>query len=300
MFVVDFFQSLLEYSFLQNACLAAILAGLACGLVGPLVQANRLSFLTGAMSHTAYGGLGLALFFRLPVLPVTMLFTLGTALVMALFSLGRDNDSLASSESRADTAISIFWAAGMAFGIILIDLSATPGGDLMSFLFGSIMTVSIGDLQLMGLLVLLLLVTIFIFRQGLWAVSLDRDFARARGLPVNALYLLMVALAALTVVMLIRLTGLILVMALMSIPSRMASGLCRSLWGNMFVAALLAVFFCLAGILVSFDADISPGASVVAVATLGAVLFFAARALWQRKRRNKKVTACPPNKLMTE
>lgn len=283
---MDFFYSLLEYPFLQNACLAAVLSGIACGLVGPLILNNRLSFLVGAVSHTAYGGIGLAIFFSLPVLPITILFTLITALMMGLLSLGKKNESLAASEGRADTAIGIFWAAGMAFGVILTDLRPAPGGDVMSFLFGSIMTVSHADLLLMLLLVLIVLILIVIFRQGLWAVSLDRDFSRARGLPVNTLYLLMIGLAALTVVMLIRLTGLILVMALMTIPSRMAASLSKSLWTSMLFSTLFASAFGLCGIFLSYSVNISPGAAVVAVATSSSLIFFLSKKYWIKYAKN--------------
>ncbi|SHN70468.1 metal ABC transporter permease [Desulfovibrio litoralis] len=272
--LIEFFQNLATYSFLQNACLAAILAGIACGLLGPLVLINRLSFLTGAVSHVAYGGIGLAFFLNLAVFPVTMIFTLVSALLMGFLSLGKKNEPRSLTETRSDTAIGIFWAAGMALGIILIDLSGSISGDFMGFLFGSIITVSTSELFTMSILILIIFLLILVFHQGLWAVSLDKDFARTKGLPVDGLYLLLIALAAVTVVMLIRLTGLILVMALMTIPSRLALTISHSLWLSMFLSAIFAVCFAIIGLILSYMLNLSPGAAVVGVASLSALLFF--------------------------
>ena len=153
----------------------------------------------------------------------------------------------------------------------------------MGFLFGSILAVPSGDLAAMALFDGVLLLLLAVFHQGLWAVSLDREFARARGLPVRALYLLLVGLTAITVVMLIRVVGLILVLALLTIPPFLAMRLGRSLYAAMLAAGFLSLCFCLGGLLLSWNTDTSSGASIIAVAT---VAYFLAQ-LPRLKRRGR-------------
>lgn len=264
----------LSYPFMQNALLASLLASLACGLVGTLVVSNRLTFLAGGASHAAYGGIGIALFFRLPLLPCTLLFSVLASMLMGAIALRHEAKSGHAGSGGPDAAIGVLWAAGMALGIILIELTPGYAGELMGFLFGSILAVPHSDLWAMGVFDLCLLGILFFFHQGLWAVSLDREFAQARGLPVAALFLLLVGLTAITVVMLIRVVGLILVLALLTIPPFLARRVCRSLYSTMALASALALFFCLAGLGLSWFTDVSSGASIIAVAA--AVYFLSA------------------------
>lgn len=250
-------------NFMQYALLASLFAAIACGVVGTLVVQNRLTFLAGGASHAAYGGIGLALHFSLSVLPCTIGFSLLASLLMGAICLRQEKTAASGSP---DAAVGVLWAAGMAFGIILIELTPGYAGELMGFLFGSILTVPKSDLLLMAGFDVLLLCLLYLFRQGLWALSLDREYARTRGLPVDALYLLLVGLTAVSVVMLIRIVGLILVLALLTIPPYLARLLCRSFYSTMAVAGLLAFAFSVAGLIFSWHTDISSGASIIAVA----------------------------------
>ena len=265
--MADFFASAGSYLFLQNALWAALLASVACGIVGTLVVCNRLTFLAGGASHAAYGGLGLAIFFGWPPLVCTLLFSLGASLLMGFVSLNTPA-RLAGKEGGADSAIGVLWAAGMAFGIILIELTPGYAGELMGFLFGSILTVPQADIWAMALFDALLVLVLVFFRQGLWAISIDKDFAQARGLPVRFLYLLLVGLTALAVVMLIRIVGLILVLALLTIPPAIARRFCHSLYTCMAVAGVCSLLFSLAGLVLAWYTNISSGAAIIAVSTL--------------------------------
>ncbi len=255
----------LSYPFMQNALAAALLASVACGIVGTLVVSNRLTFLAGGASHAAYGGIGIALYFQWPLLPCTLLFSLLASMLMGAVSLRQEGRGGQAADG-ADAAIGVLWAAGMALGIILVELTPGYAGELMGFLFGSILAVPHGDLAAMAAFDAFLLLALVLFRQGLWAISLDREFARARGLPVRVLYMMLVGLTAVAVVMLIRVVGLILVLALLTIPPFLARRMCRSLYGSMCLAFALALFFCLCGLALSWQTDISSGASIIAVA----------------------------------
>lgn len=257
-----------SHQFMQNAMLASALASVACGLIGTLVVLNRMTYLAGGVAHAAYGGIGLAFALGWPVLLCTIGFSLAASLLMGLIMLqglnsGRYGQGLAAGST--DTAVSVLWAAGMAFGIILIELSPGYAADLMAFLFGSIMAVPVAELQIMLVFDILLIAVLGHFRRGIWAVSLDFEFSTSRGLPVRFFFLLMVGMIAVSVVLLVRVVGLILVLALLTIPPYIAGLCCRSLGRRMALASLFSFLFCFCGILIAYYKDISPGSVIIAV-----------------------------------
>lgn len=249
---------ILSFDFVQQAIWAGLLASVVCGLIGSLVVVNRLVFLAGGIAHAAYGGVGLAFFFGWPVLPSLIGFSLAASGAMASVSYGRHN--------RADTLVGVLWAAGMAFGIILLDFIPGYRADLMSYLFGSILTVLPSDLWIMCGLVIVLLGAILFLYKPLLALSFDREFARTRGIKVRLLHFLLLAMVALSVVILIRVVGLILVIALLTIPPALAERQTSSLGAMMVVAAAWCVAFCLAGLALAYVFDLTAGAVIIAVA----------------------------------
>ncbi len=251
----------LSYEFIQNAVFAAILASIACGLIGTMVVVNRMVFLAGGVAHTAYGGVGLAFFAGLPVMPCTIAFTLGASLLMANFTFRQ--------RRQTETIIGMFWAAGMAFGIILMDFTPGYQVNLMSYLFGSILTVSSFDILIMGILDIFLLLAILVFYKDFEAMSFDEEFALSRGAPVKSLYFILLAMIAVSVVMVIQVVGLILVIALLTIPPYLAQ-LCISSLGHMMLKSILwSLAFCLIGLGMAYYFDLTSGASIIAVATGG-------------------------------
>lgn len=255
----------LHYPYIQMALLGALLASIACGIVGTLVIYNRLTFLAGGASHAAYGGIGVALYFQLPIIACTLVFSSLAALLMALVTLRQEKEG---GTAEPDSAIGVLWAAGMAFGIILMQLTPGYNAELTGFLFGSILAVSHTDIQIMLLFDICLIIIVTLFRQGLWAISLDRDFAKVRGISANFLYMLLVVLTAIAVVMVIRIVGLILVLALLTIPPYIAQRFHKGIFLSMFFSFLLAVFFCMIGLYVSVVTDLIPGPCIVAIATI--------------------------------
>lgn len=268
----------LSYGFMQNALAAGLLASLACGVMGSLVVVNRMVFLAGGVAHAAYGGVGLAFLVGWPVLPSALGFTTLASLVMA----GATRTRL----ERVDTLIGALWAVGMAFGIVCIDLAQGYHADLMSYLFGSILTVPRSDLLVMIGLNLAILALVAWFYQDLVVMSFDREFARTRGVPVTLLHFLVPCLTAWTVVMVVEVVGLILVIALMTIPPYLAERRSRSLVGMMVRAALISAACCVLGLMASYHLDLTSGASIIGVA---AVWFFAALGL-DRLRRPREET----------
>ena len=269
-------SELLAYEFMRNALLAGLLASLACGIIGSLVVVNRQVFMAGGVAHTAYGGVGLAFFLGLPVLPCAVAFTVLAALIMALVSFGR--------LERSDGVVGIMWAAGMAFGIILMDLTPGYNVDLMSYLFGSILAVPRSDIWFMFVLDLIILGLVLPWYKDFLSLSFDPEFARSTGVPVRLLYTLMQVLTAVTVVMVIQVAGLILVIALLTIPPMLAELFTRSLWKMMALATLASLCFCLAGLALAYHFNLTSGASIIAVATAGYAVGWAVHTLRSRGR----------------
>ena len=268
---------ILAHEFMRNALMAGVLAGVACGVIGALVVVNRLVFLAGGAAHAAYGGVGLAFFLGWPVLPTVLGFTAAASLAMGCATLRR--------RERADALIGVMWAAGMATGVVLLDLAPGYNTDLMSYLFGSILAVTGSDLLLMLLLDAVILGAVFLFYKLFLAMTFDEEFARTRGVAVTALHFLLLAMIAVSVVMLIRVVGLILVIALLSIPPHLAERNASSMSGMMIGASLWSMAFCIAGLCLSYLLDLTSGASIILVA----VAVYGLALLWDAARGKRRV-----------
>lgn len=257
-------MEVLTLSFFQNALIGSILVSIACGIIGTYVVINRMVFMAGGIAHGAYGGIGIGLFFGLAPLFGAAIFAVILALIIATITLKK--------QERTDSIIGVIWAFGMAIGIIFIDLTPGYNVDLMSYLFGSILSISNFDIWIMlGADFIIILIATLFYRQ-LQAMSFDMEFASLRGIRVKFLYYLLLSLVALCVVLSIQAVGLILVIALLTIPSYLAELFTKHLHVTMFLATLLASFFCLLGLFVSYFLNISTGATIIFIATLS---FFA-------------------------
>jgi zinc transport system permease protein len=269
----------LQFEFMRNALLAGLAAGVICGVVGSLVVVNRIVFLAGGIAHAAYGGIGLAFFLGWPFLLGTSSFALAAALVMALVTM--------RMKHRADTVIGVIWAVGMAIGVILLDLTPGYNVDLMSYLFGSILTVSVNDLWIMLGVGGVILGLVGCYYHPLLAMSYDEEFALVRGVPVRGLYLALIVMVAITVVLVMQMVGLILVIALLTMPSFIAERHAGSLLQMMAMAVLLNLVFIVGGLWLSYTFDLTSGASIILVAGGGFFLSWVVEVGLGRVRRQR-------------
>jgi len=266
----------LQFEFMRHALLAGLLASIACGIIGTLVVVNRIVFISGGIAHAAYGGVGLAFFLGFPPLLGAAGFSLVVSTIMAMVTL--------SNKQRADTIVGVLWAVGMALGIILTDLSAGYNVDLMSYLFGSILAVPRSDLVAMAAVDLLVVAVVGLFYNSFLAMSFDEEFAVATGVPVKPLYFALLAMTAFVVVMVIRVVGLILVIALFTIPPYIAERYSGSLRGMMTFSVALSSLFTVIGLWLSYLFNLTSGATIILVA---AFFFFASLLIDRlRKQRN--------------
>lgn len=255
----------LQLDFMQHALFAGLLVSISCGIIGSLVVVNRLVFISGGIAHAAFGGIGLAFFLGFSPSLGAALFALGVSMIMGVVSF--------KARHRSDTIIGVLWAIGMAIGIILIDLTPGYHVDLMSYLFGSILTVPGSDLWMMILLNGAILVTVIVFYKEFIAMSYDEEFAFVVGIPVRGLYFTLLGMTALSVVMTIQVVGLILVIALLTIPPFIAENLTKSLGEMMAISSILGICFTMAGLTLSYAFDFTSGATIILVAGVGFFIF---------------------------
>ncbi len=274
--MIQFLTTLWSYGFMRNALLAGVLVSIACGIIGTLVVLNRIVFISGGIAHAAYGGVGIAYFFGADPVLGAVGFSLLSSLAMGLVHR--------KEGQRADTIIGVMWAIGMAIGIIFLSLSPGYKADLMSYLFGSILAVSTMDLWLMAGIALLSLIFMLLFYRQLLALSFDQTFATVRNVPVGPLYLAMITLIGLTVVIAMRVVGLIMVIALLTIPPAIANLYLKDMRAIMALSAALSMLFCTVGLIISYVLNFPSGAVIILVAGLAYVLAALIRSLLLRRQ----------------
>jgi zinc transport system permease protein len=257
-------SDIFNYDFMINAIYASILASIVCGIVGTYVVVKRIVFISGGISHTAYGGIGLGYFLGFNPLFGAIGFSLLTA---GFLSVMRKKKS-----QHEDTIIGIMWAFGMALGILFVNLTPGYSSNLMSYLFGNILTVPRSEIIMMFVLDLVIVSLVSIFFKEFQAITFDEEYARTLGLPVDRLYLLLLIIIALTTVLLIKLVGIILVVALLSIPSAISIKFVKSLRQMMIMSIILGLVFTLSGLFLSYYLNLSSGAVIIMTSSAGYLL----------------------------
>ncbi len=275
-----FLLDLQEQTFLQYALLTGVLAGIACGVIGSYVVTRRITYIAGGIAHSVLAGLGAARYLQavhgwqwLEPLYGAVAAALAAALVIGAVSL--------RARQREDTVIGAVWSVGMALGILFIFKTPGYNEDLMGYLFGNILMVSAGDLWLVVVLDAAVLAASTLFYRKLMAVCFDEEFARLRGVRVEVIYLLLLSLTALTVVLLMTVVGIVMVIALLTLPAAVAGHFTRRLWQMMLASGVLTVLFTSVGLACSYGADLPPGATTILIAGAAYLLV----ALGSRLRR---------------
>jgi zinc transport system permease protein len=255
----------LSFEFIQHALIAGILVSFAAGIIGSLIVVNRMVFLAGGIAHASYGGIGMAVYFGFPIFLGASLFAVAAAILIASLTMHKRH--------RMDTFIGLIWAVGMAIGVIFIDLTPGYNVDMMSYLFGSILAVSTEDIYFMAALLAVIIFVITFWYRDILAVSYDSEYAKLRGVNVKFFYTLILILSALTVVVAIKVVGLILVIAMLTIPVYIAEKLSTSLLSMMIISGFIATFFTLVGLWFSYTYNLTSGASIILVSAASLGLF---------------------------
>jgi zinc transport system permease protein len=246
---------LFEYGFFRNAVYASLLASLTCGIVGSYIVARRMVFISGGITHASFGGIGIAYYMGLnPVF--------GAAVFSVLSALGIEYIS-GKTSVREDSAIGILWSLGMALGIIFVFMTPGYAPNLMSYLFGSILTVGKTDLWLMLALSTVIVGFFLRFYHIILFIAFDEDYARTHNIPVRLFKYLLISLVALTIVMNIRIVGIILVISFLTIPQSTANLFTNNLRQMMIYSILIGIIGSIAGIYISYFLNIPSGATII-------------------------------------
>lgn len=267
-------MEILQYAFFQNALIGSLLTAIACGIVGTYVVARRLVFISGGITHASFGGLGLGFYLGMNPIWMAMLFSILSAFGVEWASR--------TQNIREDSAIAGVWSLGMALGVIFIFLTPGYAPNLSAFLFGNILTITRTDILWIAILVLMLVILFTFFMREIVYVAFDRDFAVTQGRPVRIIEYLMMFFIAVTIVLSIRLVGIMLLMSLLTLPqitmNIFTSNFRSIIWGSIGIGFL----GCVCGLTFSYLFNIPSGAFIILVLV---VLFLLAKAIKQLIRR---------------
>jgi zinc transport system permease protein len=265
--MIRFFTDMAENQFLATGLAAGLLASLACGVIGPYVVTRRIVFLSGAIAHMAVGGIGTALFLAAQF-PRSFgwLQPIGGATVAALLGAVLIGFIHERVTERMDTLIGALWAVGMAVGVLLIKFTPGYQAELMSYLFGNIVYVSPRDIHVMVALDVVIVVTVLIWHKRLLAICLDRQQAELQGINVLAVNIVLLCLVALTVICLTQVVGLILVIALLSLPAATAAHHVARMGPMIAVSTVLCALITTLPRIAVYGTRISPEAAIVLAA----------------------------------
>ena len=268
---------LLRYDFFQNALLSTLLISISCGLVGTYIVAKRMVFISGGITHASFGGLGLAYYLGFsPMLGATV-FSIFSALGILFLS---ENKKL-----REDSLIGIFWSAGMAIGILFIYLTPGYAPNLMSYLFGNILTVT-QDQIIMSVLLCLMIILFFVrFYRPLFYIAFDKEYSKTHNVHVNIIDVSITLIIALCIVLCLKLAGIILVISYLTIPQAIAGIFYKNFKQLLIASSLISTFGSLVGLFVAAQLNIPTGATIV-ICFL--VIFLISYGIKHLARKNEK------------
>lgn len=276
----EFIEAVALYPFMRNALLAGVLLSITCGVIGSYVVVKRITYMAGSIAHCVLGGIGFARYlqvvhgmeFATPFLGAVAA-ALAAALIIGMVSL--------KAKQREDTVIGALWAVGMAAGVLFISMTPGYSQDLMSYLFGNILMVSRSDLVLIAVLDIVVAGTGLLFFHKFTAVCFDEEFARIRGINTAFYYLLLLCLTALTVVLLSTIVGIIMVIALLTIPAATANLFAKTLGTIMLISVGLSALFTVSGLALSYTPNLPAGATIILIAGSAYILCIVFRAAAQ-------------------
>ena len=264
-------MGIFQYEFMRNALIAVVLVNIACGIVGTYVVIKKIVFISGGISHAAFGGIGLGYFLGINPIATAIPFSLLSALAVGFISK--------KSKLSEDTAIGIIWATGMALGIIFINLTPGYAPDLFSYLFGNILTIPRSDLIIMLVLDVVIVLVVALFFREFNTISFDEEFSTVVGVPTRILYLMLLCLVALSVVILIRIVGVILVIALLTIPPSICRQFTFSIKKIITSSIITGILLTAAGLWISYILNLASGATIIIFIVVAFLLSFLVKRL---------------------
>lgn len=257
--MTDFIE-LFQYSFFQNALLGSLFASIACGIIGTYIVTRRLVFISGGITHASFGGIGIGLYSGISPLLSAAVFSVLSAFGVEWLSK--------RSDMREDSAIAVFWTFGMAVGIIFSFLAPGFTPELSSFLFGNILTITPGDIILLGIISLALVLFFSIFLRPIVSIAFDREFAHSQHMPVSLFEYTLMMFIALTIVACLRMIGIVLAISLLTLPQMTANLFTYSFKKIIWLSIAIGYVSCLGGLILSYQLQVPSGASIIFISII--------------------------------
>jgi len=252
------------WDLIQNCIYAGLLLSIAIGIIGSLIVINKATSITGSIAHGSFGGIGIGIYIGANILAVTAVWTVVLALILSVVAI--------YNKHRLDSLIGVIWAVGMSVGIIFLNLTPGYNADALSYLFGNILLIQKSDLIAMAILDSILLISIILFYNRFLAMSYDMEFLKLRNINADLLYTYFLILTSLTIVISVRSIGIILILALFTIPPLIAEKQTKKFYQMIILSVFLSAIFIISGILISYFYDLSPTPIIVIIAAIGLFL----------------------------
>lgn len=283
--MLEFIQEIFNYRFLGHAALAAVLSGIACGIVGSYIVSRRLVFMSGGITHASFGGIGIAYYLGINPLIGALIFAIGSAFGIELFSR--------RGKISEDAATGILWSVGMSVGVIFVFLTPGYAPNLMSFLFGNILLVDAGNLLWICVLDAVLILLFGLCYRAIVYTAFDREFAATQRLPVGVIGYAMMTVVAATIVLNIKTMGIVLLMSLLTMPVVIAGTLTRDYRRMTLWACGIGSAATLGGLYVSYVSNVPSGAAAIAVLAVVYGLARVVQACRRSRQRRPKAVISP-------
>ena len=252
--MISVFEDIVAYEHLADAFVACLLTAVTCGIVGSYVVARRMVFLSGGITHASFGGLGMAIYAGFNPL-------LGALLFASVASVGVEFASR-QGRIREDSAIGIIWSVGMALGVLFMSLTPGYAVELPSYLFGSISLVDSNDIQWLTMLMIAIVIGAVIWGRKIMYMTFDEEFARSQGLPVGVIAYVMSVVVAVTIVLSIKVMGIVLLMSLVTIPTVVANTITKDYRLITLLAVVTALVCNIAGFVMSYEIELPNGGGI--------------------------------------
>ena len=274
-------DAILNYTFMQNALFAALMASIVTGIIGTIAIEKKLISMSGGIAHASFGGIGFGYLVGFEPIWGGLVFAVGSSVLISRISK--------NSKVKADTMTGILWSFGMALGILFISLAPGYMPDMTSYLFGDILSVSSGSLIYMAIFTAIILVVFIMLYNHLIIYLFDENYAKARGINTKLLEWLIYIMIPIGIMVLIKIVGIILTIALMTIPVSIAKLLCKSIKRVIWMSMLLSAIFSLAGLTIAYYMNIPSGVCIILLSTVVYLILLAVKRRIQKKLHDQRI-----------
>ena len=275
--------AVLKYSFMQNAVIAALLASIVTGIIGTIAIEKKLVSMSGGIAHASFGGIGLGYLTGIEPIWGGLFFAVGSSVLISKLS---ENKKI-----KADTLTGILWSFGMALGILFIYIAPGYMPDMTSYLFGDILSVSKGSIIYMSLFTFIIVMLFIMLYNYLILYLYDEEYTKIRGINIALLRWVVYLMIPVGIIVLIRVVGIILTIALMTIPTSIAKLFFKSFAKVVISSIIISVFFCLSGLIVSYYINIPSGVCIIIISTAAYLLLMLTKNAVMKKKHSMKMHA---------